>query len=76
MATKIKKTVPSVTKCELEDRIHKTFHFLDDLGHCPDADEWLHYHMTVAIKILFGESLKGTLIYLEETGEVKVLDKD
>lgn len=74
--TKIKKAVPSVTKRELEDRIHKTFHFLDDLGHGPDADVWLRYHMTVAIKILFGESLKGTLIYNEKTGEVKIDDKD
>jgi hypothetical protein len=61
---------------ELEERIHRTWHFLSDFRDCPDANDWLQYHMMVALRILTGQSLKGTMIYLKETGEVRILGEE
>jgi hypothetical protein len=60
----------------LEERIHQTFHFLEEIAHSPDADDWLRYHMMVAMKIMHGENLKGTLLFNNKTGELKTIDED
>ncbi len=61
---------------ELEERIHRIYHFLTDWANSPDADDWLRYHVMVAVRILHGESLKGTLIQNLKTGGIEVLSDD
>lgn len=74
--TKSNDTVKKPTYEQLEDRIHHTFHFLEEIAHSPDADDWLRYHMMVAQKIMYGENLKGTLLFNNKTGELKTIDED
>lgn len=61
---------------ELDDRIRKVFHFLQEWGYGPDADDWTRYHTMVTIRLLTGQSLKGTLLFHKKTGQVTIISKD
>lgn len=74
--SKDNKSATKPTVEELEERIHKAYHFLTDWANSPDGDDWLRYHVMVAVRIMHGESLKGTLLYNKKTGGVEVIKDD